>query len=385
MTVEEYCGRPTWAEIDLDAVAANVRALRSCTGPAVQFAAVVKANAYGHGMEPVAGAALEAGATWLAVNTADEGVRLRRAGFTCRVLLLGYAPPWEAGKVVDNDLTPTVNTMQTAMALASTAAASGKTVDVHVKLDTGLGRFGQLPEEVLPFVQALMSLPGLRFEALWTHFASADEQDKTYTHQQLEVYRQVLANLDAHGISVPVRHAANSAATMEVPESHFDLVRCGISIYGLYPSAEVSRAVPLRPVMALKSRVARVRTLPADSSISYNRTYTTSAPTSVALIPIGYADGLVRALSNRGSVLVRGQRAPIVGRVCMDQCVINVDHIPGVAQDDEAVVIGRQGDEEITADEVAALAGTINYEITSNVSARVPRAFTRGGEIVGVS
>ncbi|MCL4535121.1 MAG: alanine racemase [Bacteroidetes bacterium] len=381
----DFRGRPAWAEIDLDAIAANVRALRACTGPGVQLAAVVKANAYGHGMEAVAGAALEAGATWLAVNTADEGVRLRVAGFACRVLVMGYAAAWEAGKIVTNDLTPTLNTMELALGLASAAAASGKTVNVHVKLDTGLGRFGLLPEEVLPFVQALSGIPRLRLEGIWTHFASADETDKAYTHRQLAVYHHVLASLAAHGITLPLRHAANSAATMEVPESHLDLVRCGIALYGLYPSPEVGRGVALRPAMALKSRIARVRTLPAGSSISYNRTYTTSAPTRVALVPIGYADGLTRALSNRGALLVHGRRAPIVGRVCMDQCVVNVDHIPGVAQDDEAVAIGAQGDEEITADEVAALASTINYEITCNVSARVPRVYLRDGQIVAIS
>ncbi len=379
---EEYWGRPTYAEIDLDALAYNVRSLRSCVGPDVQFAAVVKANAYGHGMEAVAAAALEAGASWLAVNLADEGLRLRAGGFTCPVLVLGYVPPWEAAKAVAHDLTPTVNTLQTALALGSAAREGGKTVDVHVKVDTGLGRFGQLPEEVLPFVQALLAIPHLRFQGLWTHFASADERDKTYTYHQLAVFRQVLAELEAHGIAVPLRHAANSAGIMEVPESHFDLVRAGISMYGLYPSDEVARTVPLRPVMSLKSRVARVRTLPAGASISYNRTYITSTATKVALVPLGYADGLMRCLSNRGSLLVRGHRAPIVGRICMDQCIVKVDHIPDVDQDDEVVAIGRQGEEIVSAEEVAALAGTNHYEVTCQIGARVPRVYRQAGRIV---
>ncbi len=381
----EFHGRPTWADIDLDALQHNVRALRACIPPATRFGAVVKANAYGHGMEGIARAALEAGADWLMVNTVDEGVRLRRAGFTCPVLTLGYAPHWEAEKIVRCGLTPTVNTRQLALALAREARTASKTVNVHVKLDTGLGRFGQLPEEVQPFVQMLVTIPHLNFEGLWTHFASADEADKSYSHQQLAIYRHVLANLEAHGIVVGIRHTANSAAIIDLPESHFDLVRAGVSLYGLYTSPQVSRRVPLKPVMSLKSRIARLRTLPAGSTISYNRTYITGKETRVALVPIGYADGLVRALSNRGCLLVGGRRVPIIGRVCMDQCVVNVDGVPDASQDDEVVVIGAQKGEEITADELAGLLGTINYEVTCNVSARVPRVFRRGGQIIEIA
>jgi alanine racemase len=347
----------------------------------VLFAAVVKANAYGHGMEQVSRAALAAGASWLAINTVDEGVRLRAAGFICPILVLGYFPSWEAEKIVANNLTPTINTPEGAMAVASIAATKQVAVNVHVKVDTGLSRFGQPPEDAVVFVQHILSIPHLHFQGLWTHFASADEQDKASTFQQLSVYRDVLKALESRGITVAIKHTANSAATISVPESHYDLVRCGISLYGLYPSSNMARAVQLNPVLALKSRIARTHLLPPGSGISYGHTHITTRPTRVALVPIGYADGLRRGLSNKGKMLVHGQRADILGRVCMDQCVVDIDRIPEVNLDDEVVVIGRQGADEITADEVAGWANTINYEIVTGISARVPRVFLRNGKI----
>jgi alanine racemase len=234
---------------------------------------------------------------------------------------------------------------------------------------------------VVPFAQLLVGLPSLRLEGLWTHFAAAEERDKAYTYRQLSIYRDTLHRLEEAGFPIPLRHAANSGATIDLPESHFDMVRCGIAIYGLYPSAEVSRPISLRPALSLKARLGRVRILPAGSSISYGRTHITTKPTRIVLLPIGYGDGVSRGLSNRGSVLIRGHRLPIVGHVCMDSLMVDAGDLP-VEQDDEAVLIGRQGDEEISAEEVAYLLGTINYEVVTAIAERVPRVYRRGGEVV---
>lgn len=374
----------TWAEIDLDAVAHNARQLKRRAGEQAELIAVVKANAYGHGAVAVARAALQAAASRLAVVRTLEGVQLRRAGIEAPILLMGYTLPAEAETIIRWRLTPTVNTWAQAEALSAAAAAAGASLPVHIKADTGMGRFGLLPEEAVDFAQALVQLPGLHLEGFYTHFAVADAADKTYTRRQFSIYCQLLARLEEVGISIPLRHVCNSAATLDLPEMALDAVRCGIALYGLRPSAEVEPPVPLRPVMSLKSRVARLRTLPAGSSISYGRTYITTRPTKVALVPAGYGDGYHRLLSNRGAVLIGGRRAPIVGRVCMDQFVVDVSDLAGVQQDDEVVLFGRQGEAEITAEEVAGWAETINYEVTTSILPRVTRVYLRNGDVVGM-
>ncbi|MCL5961906.1 MAG: alanine racemase [Chloroflexi bacterium] len=377
-------GRPTWAEINLDAVAHNVRELKRHIGRRVDLLAVVKANGYGHGAVQVAMTALESGARWLGVACVDEGIQLRRAGIDCPILIIGYSPPWEVEHIVDNALTPTVNTRQFVLALSSVSLSRKRVTPVHVKVDTGLTRFGLLPVEVVDFVKGIVTLPGIQLEGLYTHFSSADEPDKSFTIRQLGMLQEVLDRVSREGIVIPLRHAANSAATLDLPETHLDLVRCGISIYGLYPSDGVSRAVKLQPAMVLKSRVARLRQVPAGTPVSYGRTYQTPEAAHLALVPIGYGDGVARSLSNLGSMLVRGQRVPIVGRVCMDNCVVNVQDVPDVRQDDEVVIIGKQGDGEITAEEIALMRGTINYEVTCSVGPRVPRVYVRKGKVVEV-
>lgn len=374
----------TWAEIDLDAIAHNAAALKARAGGRAELMVTVKANAYGHGAVPVARAALEGGATRLAVARTLEGVELRQAGLTAPILIMGYTLPAEAARILRWDLTPTVNTWEQATALSAAAQKAGKTVPIHIKVDTGMGRFGLLPGEALDFVQAISRLPGLFLEGLYTHFAVADAADKTYTRYQFETYMNVAAQLEAAGFPFPLKHVANSATTLDLPEMALDMVRCGIALYGLHPSDEVEPAVPLRPAMALKSRVARVRTLPAGSSISYGCTYTTTRPTPVALVPVGYGDGYHRILSNKGAVLIHGQRVPIVGRVCMDQFVVDVSGIPDIRQDDEVVLFGRQGEAEITAEEVARWAQTINYEVTTSILPRVTRVFLREGQVVAI-
>jgi alanine racemase len=376
---------PVWAQIDLDAIAHNISAIKQHVGERVIVMAVVKANAYGHGAEPVARVALESGAAWLAVNRLGEGVALRLAGIRAPILVMGYTLAAGAMTAVTHDLRLTVTSPPLAEALSAAARAAGKTAPVHVKVDTGMGRFGLLPEEAVDFIRALSRLPGLQLEGVYTHFAVADLPDKSYTHRQFAIYLEILAALDAEGIPVPVRHVANSAATLDLPEMHLDAVRPGIAIYGLSPSDEVEPAVPLRPALMLKSRVGRVRTLPAGSSISYGRTFVTQRPTPVALVPGGYGDGYMRHNSNRGVVLIHGRRAPIRGRVCMDQFVVEISGIEGVKPDDEVVLIGRQGDEVLSAEEVARWGATINYEVVTQLMPRIPRVYLRGGEVVSVT
>ncbi len=375
----------TWAEIDLDAIAHNARVLKNCAAPECELMVAVKANAYGHGAVQVSRAALKGGATRLAVHRTGEGVQLRQAGITAPILIMGYTLPAESGTIACWDLTPTVNSKPQAEALSAAARAQGKALPVHVKVDTGMGRYGLLPEEALDFVYFLSRLPGLDLEGLYTHFAVADLADKSFTGRQFGIYSDVAERLKSAGFDFPLKHVANSAATIDLPEMALDMVRCGIALYGLRPSAEFEPGVPLRPALVLKSRVARVRTLPPGASISYGRTYITDKPTRVALVPVGYGDGYHRLLSNRGAVLIHGQRAPIVGRVCMDQFVVDVDHIPAVRLHDEVVLVGQQGEAQISAEEVARWAETINYEVTTGLLPRVTRVYLKGGREVSRS
>lgn len=371
----------TWAEIDLDAIAFNAAGLKARCGGKAELMVTVKANGYGHGAVQVARAALEGGATRLAVHRALEGMQLRQADVTAPILVMGYTMPAASEQVVRWNLTPTVNSKPQAESLSAAAAAVGKPLPIHVKVDTGMGRYGLLPDEALDFVRFLSGLPGLVLEGLYTHFAIADLADKTFTRHQFGLYMNVVKQLESAGFTFPLKHVSNSAATLDLPEMALDMLRCGIALYGLHPSDEVEPVIPLRPALSLKSRVARVRTLPAGASISYGRTYITDKPTRVALVPAGYGDGYHRIISNRGAVLIHGQRAPIVGRVCMDQFVVNVSHIPGVQLHDEVVLVGRQGEGHIPAEEVARWAETINYEVTTGLLPRVTRIYLKGGEI----
>jgi alanine racemase len=366
-----------WAEIDLDALAHNVRILKSQANGAALLA-VVKANAYGHGAVAMARAAVAASADRLGVICVDEGEQLRRAGITAPILVMGHTPAEEARRLVDLSLTPSVVSREVALALARVASERGIEVAVHLKVDTGLNRYGLPPSEAADLGRWLRDLAGVQVEGLFTHFASADEGDKSHTLEQHRLFLSVAEQLDW----VPIRHVSNTATLLDMPDMSLEMVRPGLGIYGCYPSAQVNRSLPLRPALSLKSRVARLTSLAPGESVSYGRIWRASRPSLIGLVLCGYADGLPRALSNRGSVLVRGQRAPIVGRVCMDMCMVDLSDIPDVAVDDEVVIIGRQGEEEISADEVAELCGTISYEILCGISARVSRLYLRQGRIV---
>ncbi len=369
-------GRPVWAEVDLDAVARNVRLLKGQAGGAVLMA-VVKANGYGHGAVAVARAALSAGADRLGVICVDEGEQLRRAGIDAPILVMGHTPPTDAARLVDLSLTATVASRPTAEALARAAAERGVRLAVHLKVDTGLNRYGLTPAEALALAGWLRNLPSLQVEGLFTHFASADEADKGYTLEQHSRFRAVADGLDW----VPIRHAANTASLLDMPELNLEMVRPGLGIYGVYPSDAVRRDLGLLPALSLRSRIVRLTALAPGDPVGYGCTWRAARPSLVGLVMCGYADGLPRSLSSRGSVLVRGRRAPIVGRVCMDMCMVDITDVPGVIVDEEVTLIGRQGEEEITADEVAELAGTISYEILCGISARVPRLYLRAGEV----
>jgi alanine racemase len=376
---ETWQGRPVWAEIDLDGLEHNVRELKRRAGDA-GLLAVVKANAYGHGAVPVGRAVLAAGAERLGVICVDEGEELRRGGISAPILVMGHTPLPQAEAAVELGLTLTVNSRQLGLALSRFASARGVECAVHLKVETGMNRYGLSPEEAVAMAEWLRTLPGIRVEGLFTHFACGGECDKGFTTQQFALFMDVVKRLPW----VPVRHVANTATLLDMPELSLELVRPGIGLYGCYPSAEVSRSVELRPILSLKSRVARLKALQPGESVSYGRTWTASRPSTVALVMCGYGDGLRRALSNRGSVLVRGRRAPIVGRVAMDMCVADVTEVPGVALEDEVVIIGRQGQEEIIVEELAAICDTASYEILTGITARVPRLYLRGRRVVSV-
>jgi len=379
-----------WAEVDLSAIAANVRELCRVVKPAARLMVAVKANAYGHGSVEVARTALAHGADWLGVARFEEALELREAGIAAPILIFGYTPARCTRELIRLHLTQSVHCLDAARALSEQAAGSGDRLKVHLKVDTGMGRLGILTDEHRPGlsgvapadaavreVMQMAGLPGLHLEGVFTHFASADSADKSYTHGQLALFERFLDRLKKAGLSIEIRHAANSGGIIDMPQTHLDMVRAGISLYGLYPSGEVRQStITLTPALTWKARIVHLKKVPAGFYVSYGMTHRTAQPTTIATVPVGYGDGYSRLLSNRGIMLVGGRRVPIVGRVCMDLTMIDVGQIPGVAVDEEVVILGRQGAEAVSADEIADLLGTINYEVVTAISARVPRVFT---------
>jgi alanine racemase len=368
--------RPTWLEIDQSAIARNTRLVRELVGPSVAILVSLKADAYGHGALRVARTVLHNGASWLGVATVSEAEPLRAAGITAPILVFGYTAPWQAREALRLDLCSTIYSPEVAQALSRAACDLGRSARVHVKVDTGLARLGLRAEEIeaiVDFVSRLHDLPGLVVEGIFTHFATADRADRTYAHKQLGRFYRVLEALERRGLRPPIVHAANSAAMLTLPDARFNLVRPGVAIYGLPPGDEVPLPEGFQPALSFKTQVAQVKWIPAGEGISYGITYTTSRPTRIAVLPVGYADGFRRAPMNWGEVLVRGQRAPILGRVTMDQCMIDITGVPDVGLGDEVVLIGRQGNDELTAVAVATRLGTIAYEVVAELLARIPR------------
>ena len=363
--------RPTRAVIDLQALAHNYAEVTRRIGGR-KVLAVVKAQAYGHGAVPVARHLAGLGAHMFGVALVEEGKDLRDAGITAPILVMGPVFPEQAEVLIRENLTPVVYSLPVAKALSDAAGNAGRTVPVHVKIDTGMGRIGLTPEAAEEFVSTISKLPGVVVEGLMTHFADADLRDKKFAAVQVGRFESLIGSLDAKGITIPLRHAANSAAVLDYDRALLTMVRPGLMLYG-YDPLENKGAAAVRPVLSLVTRIAFVKKVPAGVPISYGRTYVTERESLIATIPIGYADGYSRGLSNRGEAIVRDKRVPVAGRVCMDMTMLDVTGVPGVAAGDEAVLIGSRGNERITADDIAAKTGTISYEVLCGISGRVPR------------
>lgn len=375
---------PSWVEVELDAIRDNVTTIKGLLPPTCRVMAVVKAQAYGHGAVEVARAALEAGAGWLAVARVREAVQLRRAGIDAPILLLGPMAPAEIPTVVEQGIRPTLVGYEQAAAISDAALTVGRRLPVHVKVETGLGRYGAPLAELLELLPRMAGLPGLEIEGLCSHFATADEADASYARSQLDAFLRGRDSLEGAGFSFPIAHMAASAAALGLGESRLDMVRIGIALYGLYPSLHLGDRAALRPALSVHSRVARVFDLEPGQSAGYGRAFVARERTRAALVPIGYADGLPRSHSNRGFMLVGGRRAAIIGRVSMDQCVVEVGHCGPVSVGDPVVMIGRQGDETISCEEFAERSGTINYEVVTSLGERMPRVYRSGGAVVSV-
>ena len=370
--IENY--RPTWAEIDLDAVRDNFSRIRALIDDSVEIMAVVKANAYGHGLREVSKALVEEGACYLGVATVDEALYLREDGLDAPILVLGAVLGEEAKAAAENDITLTLCDHELLRILSGIAKKTASRPKVHVKVDTGMGRIGVWHEEAASFIKEVHGSRDVDLEGAYTHFSSA-ARDKMVTHLQIDDFEKVLADVKKSGIDLKYRHAANSIAVVDWKRSHMNLVRPGILLYGVYPKESFRRTLKLDPVMNLKTRIVYLKETPPGRSISYGRTYITQKKTKIATIPIGYADGYGRILSNKAEALVRGQYVRIVGMVTMDQTLLDVGQVKDVAVGDEVVLIGRQGSAEILIEKIAKLAGTIPYEILSAITDRVPRIY----------
>lgn len=374
--------RASWVEVNLNALEHNARRLAAIAAPA-ELMAMVKANAYGHGAIPCAQAALRGGAKWLGVYTIGEGIELRQAGITAPILVVGPTMPEFARAGVEHDLTLTIFAMETARAISDAAGKLNIGARVHIKIDTGMARLGVFPEHALDFARAVRELPHIDIDGVFTHFAMSDTPDafgvtgwgNAYTQQQLEKFRGVIAALENAGIAPRYRHCANSPATVHLAEARFNLVRAGILLYGLDPSPEMPRPPDFIPALSFKTKIAVVKEIPVGTYVSYGCTFRAERPTRIAVIMVGYADGFRRKPNNYGAVLIRGKRAPIAGRVCMDQTMIDVTDIADAQAGDVVVLIGRQGPEEIRAEEVGEKLGTNNYETIATISVRLERKY----------
>lgn len=376
-----------YARIDLDAVEENFRLMRDGMGKDTKMIAVVKTDAYGHGARQIARLVEPYEYIWgFAVAAAEEAVALREQGITKPVLILGFTFPEDYERMVRLKIRPTVFKLSMAKELSAAARAAGTTVKVHLALDTGMTRIGFSDQpDSIETIREIAALPCLEVEGMFTHFARADERDKACAKEQLERYLAFAKRLEEAGISIPLKHCANSAGIMELPEAHLDAARPGITIYGIYPSSEMNReAMNLRPVMELKSHIAYIKTVKAGVPVSYGGTYVTTKPTRIATIPVGYGDGYPRSLSNRGYILIHGRKAPILGRVCMDQFMVDVTDIPA-EELEEVTLMGKNQGEELSVDTLGELSGRFPYELVCDIGKRVPRIYIQGGEVVDCS
>lgn len=368
--------RPIWAEVSLSNISHNIREFQKVIPKLTKIMAVVKADGYGHGSVEVSKRAIDSGVDYLAVASLEEAIKLRKSDIQVPILILGYTPSSASNDVVHWDLTQTIFDMEHAEALSKSGQILGKKAKVHVKVNTGMGRLGLQAEEASDFIEIVSKMDGIYLEGVFSHFATADEADKWYAEKQMNRWRSLLEELENRKISIPLCHIANSAATIEFPDMTYDMVRIGISMYGLYPSKEVNKTkVNLKQAMQLKTKIIHIQTLEKGHGVSYGATAIDRDKAVIATIPIGYADGYSRRLSGIAYVLIHGQKAPVFGKICMDFCMIDVTEIKGVNIGDEVVVYGDQGNHFISLDEVANMLGTISYEVACNLGHRVPRIY----------
>lgn len=383
----DYKFNRAWAEVNLDNIAHNVKEIRRITDKKAEIMGVVKADAYGHGVMEVARTLIESGVTRLAVSMLDEAIQLRQNGIDVPILILSYTNPTRAEEIILNDVTQTVFSHDLAEALSEAAVRLDKNIKIHIKIDSGMTRVGFMPGySAVKNVVRISKLPKIIIEGLFTHFASADENDRSYTNMQFERFMSIVSELNRIGVYIPVKHVCNSAGIIEYPEMHLNMVRPGIVLYGMYPSEEVHKdRVDLRPAMTLKANIILVKEVEADTCISYGRIFKTQRKSKIATLPIGYADGYTRLLTSKGKVLVNGQSVPIVGKICMDQCMIDVTEVQGdVNVGDEAVLFGSQNENEIKIEDLAEKIGTINYEIACIIGKRIPRVYWKDGKLYNV-
>lgn len=383
----DYKFNRAWAEVDLDAIAHNVREIRRITNKKSEIMGVVKADAYGHGVMEVVRTLLDNGVTCLAVSMLDEAIQLRKNGIDVPILILSYTDPVRAAEIIEHNVTQAVFSYDLAKALSVEAVKQKRNVKIHIKIDTGMTRVGFMPGySAIKNVVEISKLPRIIIEGLFTHFASADEKDRSYTLMQFERFMGILSELNRIGVYIPVKHVANSGGIIQYPEMHLNLVRPGIILYGMYPSDEVDKTIiDLKPAMTLKANVILIKEVEKNTAISYGRIFTTGRESRIATIPIGYADGYTRLLTGKGKVLINGEEAPLVGKICMDQCMVDVtDFKSQVSVGDEVVLFGKQGGNEIRVEDIAGSIGTINYEIVSLIGKRIPRVYLKDGKIQNV-
>lgn len=378
----DYCR--VHADVNLDAIYKNIEETKKLLSNDTKLMVIIKADGYGHGAIPIA-KVLDPIVDAYGIAIIEEGIELRENGIAKPLLILGVTPVPLYNKLVEYDIMPAIFSYETAKILAKEARKQNKTAKIHIAVDTGMSRIGfPVNEESIKTVQKIAKLDGISIEGCFSHFATADEKDKTFTLQQINRFQSFVDELEANGVHIPVKHLSNSAGIMEVPNAHYDMVRSGISTYGLYPSEEVDKnALALCPAMEIKSFVTYVKTLDAGIGISYGQTFVTEKETRVATVPVGYADGYPRALSNQGYVLIHGKKAAILGRVCMDQFMVDVTDIPGVSEGDIVTLVGRDGNECITVEELAAMSHSFNYEFVCDIGKRVPRVYYYRGEKIG--
>lgn len=378
--------RPVWAEIDLDILANNMREIRRISN-SEEIIAIIKADGYGHGAVEIAPVLLENGANRFGVAVITEAIELREAGISVPIMILGFTPPTLYESILKYDIEQTIYSLKDAEELSKVAVKSNKIAKIHIAVDTGMGRIGYQPnyDNALE-IKNISMLPNVEIIGLFTHFACSDEFDKEYTMEQIQKYNIFNELLKELGVNIPIKHLSNSAAVIDLPIIHCNAVRPGIILYGYYPSDEVMKdKVKVKPVMSLKANIIHIKTVPEGEFISYGRTFKTERESIIATLPIGYADGFTRLLFQKAKVIVNGKLAPVVGRICMDQCMIDITGIDGVNIGDEVILIGEdEYNNVITADDIAKQIGTISYEIVCAISKRVPRVYKKGGNIINI-